>query len=913
MSSKNEKQSTHVSEFRGFEQKSRTAKSKAISSKKSHLERKAKKAELEIETKKLELEIHKLKLRQLEIEEETSINHSQEADGTVTDVENNIQAWADLGKHCRYWRDEHSIYKTLCKDMKIKNSLRNRKRIYNAWKRFENDDQTISENGIHPQTTDQIFIDKNYECRNMFPSETFLNDEGIHSSTIIDERKILHDEFIGSCQFDNQDDVEEEEYLENGETSTLMPKTVRKTDQTYVDKPEGSLSFNKKSKADECIMVSGSNSASSGKNNSVVNCNPDTLLEDSEENPDITPETFDIPSVLLNLSSPGKSSDLLPLNSKNARSNVKNSFKDCHVKGVERSLVKKKLIHEMPLNYKKKTFLEANEKLLKHGKSLQNIKSDAVVRKIKSEVMGQLDRNKNELLDIILMQTDHPEFIKEVCVPFNVKLYSNEQLEVLKNENQKSGMQFIYFDATGGVVRSPIPNSNRIYFYTAVIRIGKPKRIYPVFSMISSTHDVNSIFRIMSDFRYFCEINNYWPAFSGVVSDFSFANLHAISKAFNRCSLLEYLQKCYILNENGQNLKDESLVGVHLCCAHYMKMVAKDVNNLAKNETQHTFLKDLIAALILMKTIREFDIAIKYVYILLKTEFVNRDTEIAIYSLRMHLSKKADQDHFDDEKLDDYETNNSKSDGLMKSSPYYKRFSQITNSIKLDNSTGAEDNPFYNDAFMDLILYKYLPLCPLWSALMLTDECSVSNSVVENYFGQLKRIRLGGSRNLRCSQFVRKLREDVVSLKIEGCLDIGKSRLTIGDPFDEKLSKEEWNKKPNKHTSTHFEGRFLKIVKKEKDKLFNTNIIFPEDDDELPFCAYCGHGIVDECTAWVKCDECEKWIHQMCAKVKKEDLEDTYLPAESAVDNAFVKSHSKIDLVKIENIKEEEDRNNEET
>ncbi|CAG9819983.1 unnamed protein product [Phaedon cochleariae] len=231
--------------------------------------------------------------------------------------------------------------------------------------------------------------------------------------------------------------------------------------------------------------------------------------------------------------------------------------------------------------------------------------------------------------------------------------------------------------------------------------------------------------------------------------------------------------------------------------------------------------------------------------------------------IKMHLSKKADQDHFDDEKLDDYETRNSKSGGLMESSPYYKKFSQITNSIKLDNSTGAEDNPFHNDAFMDLILYKYLPLCSLWSALMLTDERSVSNSVVENYFEQFKRIRLGGSRNLRCSQFVRKLREDVVSLKIEGCLDIGKSRLTIGDPFDEKLSKEEWNKKPNKHTSTHFEGRFLKIVKKEKDKLFNTNMIFPEDDDELPFCAYCGHGIVDECTAWVKCDECEKWIHQM--------------------------------------------------
>lgn len=69
--------------------------------------------------------------------------------------------------------------------------------------------------------------------------------------------------------------------------------------------------------------------------------------------------------------------------------------------------------------------------------------------------------------------------------------------------------------------------------------------------MISEVHNLNAIFKLFSDFRYFCEENNCWPIFSGIVTDFSFAHIHAAYKAFNRCTLKEYLIKCYELVTSG--------------------------------------------------------------------------------------------------------------------------------------------------------------------------------------------------------------------------------------------------------------------------------------------------------------------------------------------------------------------------
>ncbi|KAK9685400.1 hypothetical protein QE152_g38069 [Popillia japonica] len=126
------------------------------------------------------------------------------------------------------------------------------------------------------------------------------------------------------------------------------------------------------------------------------------------------------------------------------------------VRGVDREICKKSILKTKPFNYKKNTLINASKLILKEGKNLQNVKSDNTLRKIRSEALSQLDRDRDDLIDMIMMQNDHPEYIKEVSVPFNVKLFSIEQVNVLKWQSTEKDLPLIYFDATGGsVLRTP--------------------------------------------------------------------------------------------------------------------------------------------------------------------------------------------------------------------------------------------------------------------------------------------------------------------------------------------------------------------------------------------------------------------------------------------------------------------------
>lgn len=80
-----------------------------------------------------------------------------------------------------------------------------------------------------------------------------------------------------------------------------------------------------------------------------------------------------------------------------------------------------KLLHTTPPCMKKQCLLKVQPELTKY---LQPVKSDCTLRKIKSEATCRLDRDRNDYFDMISMQMAHGNHIKEVTVPFNVKLYS---------------------------------------------------------------------------------------------------------------------------------------------------------------------------------------------------------------------------------------------------------------------------------------------------------------------------------------------------------------------------------------------------------------------------------------------------------------------------------------------------------
>lgn len=379
------------------------------------------------------------------------------------------------------------------------------------------------------------------------------------------------------------------------------------------------------------------------------------------------------------------------------------TFLTGQVRGIERDILKKNLANKNPFSLKKEMLLSVSEILLSKGKNLQNVKSDDTVRKIKLESMTELDFDRDDVVDIIRMQAELPEFVKEVTIPFTVKLYSEEQLDVLKLQKSADGLPLVHFDATGNIVRCPREiKKKRIYFYTAVIRLTSAKRIFPIFSMISACHDANTIFKLLSDFRYFCEEHRSWPPLSGVVTDFSFANIHAICKAFNRCTLQEYLEKCYQLSVNGKRFCGSDMIGIYLCCAHFVKMICRDVDSLCKDHTEKNFFKDLMAKAILINRMDVFDAFVSNIYIILKSQSYSNQVRDAVQAMN-HLNdnhlRNEIMGSIVDSKINETTLDVTKSiftDSLRNSSPFFKRFTTIADSIILLDYKATTPNLWYN-------------------------------------------------------------------------------------------------------------------------------------------------------------------------------------------------------------------------
>lgn len=230
---------------------------------------------------------------------------------------------------------------------------------------------------------------------------------------------------------------------------------------------------------------------------------------------------------------------------------------------VERTMLKRKLELLKPLAYKKQKLKNSSQHSVLFGSNLQNIKSDDGCRKIRSEQLCQTDTSQDDLTDIINLQQRHSDFIQEISLPFNIKLFSTQQIQVFKAQIGNE-LATIHFDATGSVVRKPSKRCKRIYSYTA-IKISKYQRIVPIFSMISEVHDSNFIFKILNDFRYACEGQHFWPAFSRVVTDFSYAYIHAMCKSLNRCSLKEYLDICYQHLQSTIPIKEKNQRSPFIC------------------------------------------------------------------------------------------------------------------------------------------------------------------------------------------------------------------------------------------------------------------------------------------------------------------------------------------------------------
>lgn len=216
--------------------------------------------------------------------------------------------------------------------------------------------------------------------------------------------------------------------------------------------------------------------------------------------------------------------------------------------------------------------------------------------------------------------------------------------------------------------------------------------------MLSESHFSRTIYKILNDFKTFCEEKGKWPLTSGIVTDFSFANIHAICKSMNSCKLLDYLHTCYGMIIN-QKEKHNDFIGIHLCCSHFIKIIIKDVNSYYTDKNSRETVKKILAKLLIIDSFDLIKIWFSNIVIILSSNSFNYQTCCAIDTLKSTVIP--DIPLIDDDELIDI--NPIETDRIYEASPFYVFFKKISAVIDISLEEGPI-NIYQNRPFLELIL-----------------------------------------------------------------------------------------------------------------------------------------------------------------------------------------------------------------
>jgi len=214
--------------------------------------------------------------------------------------------------------------------------------------------------------------------------------------------------------------------------------------------------------------------------------------------------------------------------------------------------------------------------------NMQDVKSEDVIRKILSEALMAGDYAQGDLEDLLVMYSDKDiNYLGHVGLPAYFHVYSIEQLHLLKSLDSTKPVTG-YLDATGTVVRKADRNHKRVLYYALVTSFQLPYNSSincAIVEMVSSAHDICVISQWLCAFKAFALKNKpSWSIFTNVVTDFSFAQMHALSIAFNGFnSIFDYLNWCFRILYENIDLNGPKFTIINVCANHYTKIIVDHV------------------------------------------------------------------------------------------------------------------------------------------------------------------------------------------------------------------------------------------------------------------------------------------------------------------------------------------------
>ena len=373
--------------------------------------------------------------------------------------------------------------------------------------------------------------------------------------------------------------------------------------------------------------------------------------------------------------------------------------------------------------------------------------------------LADADSAKN-VFDLMLPRKNYKSikgFIQEIqSNPFGVLLISDIQAKLwaLIKENDP----IWYFDATGSIM-AKLPNQKETLLFSIVANDSKNKTSISVADFLTSSNDTITIHCYLTKILQKFGLYSFFEKPRVVVTDFSWANLHALCKSFNNLEIIDYLNLTYqILVERKIYAIGTINTVIYLCSTHFLKNIIDETERVLKyhDPVQRGIIKrKFIKAFLLLQNsicLDEFGIILKSIKCVFTSKLKDKNyieslarLEIFYSSMNadwiktntLYLKPESSRNHTKIFFVENRYIN------FTRDSPFTKYFEDILMDPIDDNSVihDLENNSlFFPELF--LIIKKKLHLVPLWSGVMLKikelDQTRLSNNYVEGWFSYFK-------------------------------------------------------------------------------------------------------------------------------------------------------------------------------
>ena len=343
------------------------------------------------------------------------------------------------------------------------------------------------------------------------------------------------------------------------------------------------------------------------------------------------------------------------------------------------------------------------------------------------------------------------------------------KMELLKLLDRKR--IFLNLDATGSLISKPPCCSNKIFYYALTIQHPEfSTSPIPLAEMISSDHSTAEISHFLNKWCLSVKLfKNTDLKVKKVEIDFSWALIHSTCLAFNKFTILSYLQNCWEYIHNNKNLIESTTV-LHLCSAHIMHRISY---NLGKKFLIEKQLKRIILhAFGRMVNCNQMD-EIDQIFGLLCYILCCKKQTSAYCNMLNQLEEWVKGDiTITSNAPEEFESDTDVHvNGVTyrEKSPFGRHFELVyintLNTLSEMENVSQSNSPnsiSYSPQIIQFLLTYYMPLLPLWSGIILStvnSEASStdSNAIAENWFRIVKHSIFNSETNIKAADFIRRI------------------------------------------------------------------------------------------------------------------------------------------------------------